>query len=321
MTDRAAARKAPPAPPSRLGLPHVIAPHEGDDTPASWLQRLAGSVHGLAVELHDKALRILRDGDLTAVGQRKAVAKEAARSVNRFAARIAEESRRIDAERKTLNAAVAAKISGDRLSEAKQAEWRAVLRSMSRDERIATLRAAAAGELDAADEVIATLLGASSPLLCGFPAGDPAVDMILDDHRQRHAAAELNQIAELDATEVLAAQAAQWLDQYALELLDGDISLLRDAQAVDRGHRPLSELTVAEKVARIEAGKERGGDLREALYTPAEGEAAAGTAGMPLTDAEVARFAGAPLADKIAAAEAHPADPAAAVRAALSWKE
>jgi hypothetical protein len=275
-------------------------------------------VHVTATELHEKALAILRDPDLTGLGQRKAIARSAAVTINKLQARIAEETRRLENERKTLTAAVGVKAGGERVSEARQAEWRQVLRAMTREERIATLRAAAGGQMAAAEEVIATLLGASSPLLCGFPVGDPAIDIILDEHRQRHAATELTQIAELDASRALAEQALSWLDEYALELLEGDSGLLRDAQAVERGHRPLSDLTTAEKVARIEAGKARGGDLRDALYEPAEGEAAAGSSQAPLSKADVERFAQMPIADKVALGEQHAGDLAAAIRAAAT---
>jgi hypothetical protein len=310
------ARKAPP-PPSRRHLPAVLPPSDSDDTPAAWLQRLAGSVHTTATELHGRALGILRDADLTDTGQRKAIAREAAKTINKFAGRITEESRRLDNERKTLNATVGAKVAGDRISEAKQAEWRAVLRGMSREERIATLRAAAAGEMPASDEVIATLLGASSPLLCGFQNDDPAIGMILDEHRHRHASAELTQIADLDFAHNLGAQAAQWLEQYAIELLEGDSNLLRDAQAIERGHRPLSDLSVSEKVARVEAGKDRGQDLRDALHEPAPGEAAAGSGTTPLRLSDVQRFADLSLSEKVALGEQHGGDLQAAIRAAV----
>jgi hypothetical protein len=308
-------RKVPPAP-SRRNLPHVIPPPDDLDTPASWLQRLAGSVHTMASELHGKALGILKDGDLTATGQAKAIAREAAKTINKFQSRIAEEGRRLDGERKLLKGTITAKTAGDRISEARQAEWRAVLRAMSRDERIDVLRQAAAGEIDAADEIVATVLGASSPMLCGLQSGDPILNLIRDEQVARHAAAEMSQIAELDATTALASQALQWLDGYAVDLLDGDSRLLRDAQAVDKGHRPLSELTVGEKVARMEAGKERGGDLRDALYEPAPGEAAAGSSGTPLHLADVERFARLPLSEKVALGDQHGGDLAAAIRAA-----
>jgi hypothetical protein len=305
-----------PSPPSRRNLPAVIPPPDDVDTPASWLQRLAASAHTMATELHGKALNVLRDPDLTGSGQRKAIAREAARTINRLQGRIAEEVRRLAGERKTLTATVGAKVAGDRISEARQAEWRQVLRSMSREERIATLRAAASGEMAAGEEVIATLLGASSPLLCGFPVGDPAIDLLLDEHRQRHAATELTQIAELDASQALAEQALGWLDEYAVELLEGDTSLLRDAQATDKGHRPLSDLTSAEKSQRIADAYDAGVTGPDALFRPADGEAQAGSAGSPLSDADIAKFAALPLSRKAKLAELHGSDLQAAIRGA-----
>jgi hypothetical protein len=71
-------------------------------------------------------------------------------------------------------------------------------------------------------------------------------------------------------------------------------------QAAGEG-RPLSELTSAEKAARVAAGVERGdADLRQSLYTPTAGEGN-GTDPKPLTPDDVAKFAARPLADKVAA--------------------
>jgi hypothetical protein len=237
---------------------------------------------------------------LTESGQRKALSREVAAEVGKFGKRIREEGKALDRHRRQLQTEIEARVSGDaKLSEARCAEWRQVLRAMSREERIATLRAAAAGKGPAAGEIVATVLGASSPLLLGLGVNDPVIGVIFDEHRQRLAGGEVRTLDELDEVQEIARRAEEWLTAYAGDLLGGEAAL-RDAIAVAQGARSLSELSTAEKVRRATEGIAAGLDPRDALYTPAEGEGSS-DAPKPLTPGDVANFAARPLADKVAA--------------------
>lgn len=312
------AAKIIPAPSSR-GRPHVIAPPDGDDSPGAWLARLAAQAPQLADTLHDHARLVQTDGDLTDQGKRKSLTKSVLTEVGKFQRRLREEAARAAKQRRELDERIAAKAGGDKVPEARQAEWRQVLRSMGRDERVELLRAAAAGDAPASDEIIATVLASPSPLLLGLSGSDPLLDVITSEHRERLASAEVREIAALTQAEAVAQAALDWLEGYAGELVGGDAAL-QDALAVAGGARSITELSDAQKARRIAEAAAHGITGPDALFRPTEGETA-GTDKPVLTDDALAKFAGLPLADKLAAGAAHPDDPAAAVRATTSWKD
>jgi len=300
--------------PSGRGRPHVMPPLEGDDSPAAWLTRLAASTPRLADELHQQARLVQGDGDLTEQGKAKSLTRAVVSEVRKFQNRLREEAARAAKQRRELDEAVARKAGGDRVPESRQAEWRAVLRGMSRDERVELLRAAAAGEAPASDEIIATVLASPSPLLLGLSGSDPLLDVIASDHRERLAGPEVREIAQLEQAEAIARAAEEWVLDYAASLIGGEAAL-RDAVAVAGGARSLAELSDAQKARRISEAAEAGVTGVDALFRPAEGETT-GTDRPPLTEADVARFAALPLSAKTALATEHADDLAAAIRAA-----
>ncbi len=310
--------KTIPAPSSR-GRPHVIPPPGGDESPGAWLTRLAASTPQLADELHSQARLVQADGDLTDTGKAKALTRAVVSEVRKFQGRLREESNRAAKVRRELDEVIARKAGGERVPEARQSEWRQVLRAMSRDERVELLRAAAAGDAPASDEIIATVIASPSPLLLGLSYADPVLDVITTQHRERLAGPEVREIAALEQAEAVSREAEAWLLEYAASLIGGDAAL-RDALAVAGGARSLAELSVAQKARRVSEAGEAGVTGVDALFRPAEGETA-GTDKPVLTDDALAKFAALPTADKLAAGAAHADDPAAAVRAALSWEK
>lgn len=307
-----------PAPSSR-GRPHVIPPHDGDDSPGAWLQRLAASTPKLADELHSQARLVRQDADLTEQGQTKALTRAVVAELRKFQTRLRDEAARAAKQRRELDEVIARKAGGDRVPESRQAEWRQVLRAMGREERVELLRAAAAGEAPASDEILATVLSSPSPLLLGLSGSDPLLDAITTEHRERLAGPEVREIAQLEQAEAIARDAEGWVLDYAAALVGGEAAL-RDAVAVAGGARSITELSDAQKARRISEAAAAGVTGPDALFRPAEGETS-GADKAVLTDDQIAKFAALPTADKLAAGAAHPDDPASAIRAATSWKD
>jgi hypothetical protein len=303
MAEPAKIRAETPPPPSRRGLPAVETPADDDASVTVGARRLSAYAFRLAEELRGRAFAVTKDEDLSEAGKRRKVAKETAGELAKFTRRLAEEGKVLARERTRLAEAADRRIrdAAGKLDAGELAEWRAALRQLDPAERSQLLRDAAAGRGPGAEQIMAAAATAASPILLGLGPNDPTFDVIVGQHRERLAEAELAQIAEIDQAAADAAQAAGWLEAYIVDALVPEPEL-RDAQAVAQGGKPLAELSLAQKVRRASEGIAGGLDPRDALFTPTATEGAIDDAAPP-TAADVARFAAQPLAARLDAAE------------------
>ncbi len=239
--------------PSRRGLPPVRGEvPSNDNSAAAWLRRLVVHTADEADSIHQRAVAIHADNDLSDSGKRRRIATDAGAVINKLRARINEEREKASRERSNINERLATRLqNGIKLTDGEKLEWRGILRSLSVEQRRQLLMNASNGVGKASAEIMSVIATASHPLLIGLDANDPLCDIIATAYRSRLAASEVQQLDELNQAETDAITAINWLESYAGEIAGH--TELRDATAVAAGKKPPSKMSVTEKVAAINA--------------------------------------------------------------------
>jgi hypothetical protein len=150
--------------------------------------------------------------------------------LGKFRSRVDEEAKRLDKQRRQLDEAITTEAAaGAKLSDARVMEWRAMLRGLPHDELITTLRDAAAGQVPASEEIMATVASCPSPLLLGLGAQDALLFSTTIAEYRALAGPEMLELGSLDQVLADAETAAAWLEGYAAELVGANRTSARPA--------------------------------------------------------------------------------------------
>lgn len=217
--------------PSKQGLPFISSrdlPESGDDSKIAWATRLIQHAHNSASEIYEIAQSIIGDENLSTIGQRKKIAKEAFNLVKSYNKRAHELSAGIKNEIHETEKKVKSTFGNNSIDDARASEIRSWFRSISLEEKYKVIRQASRGEMSGGDEIMEAVTS-GFPALSGFKENDTSLRLARDTWMQTKVPNELHAISIRETTVANLDKAQGWLVSYAKSLAPAEFDEITKA--------------------------------------------------------------------------------------------